>query len=315
MRDRIIFAGKLSISAFIVFLIGRRMDMEHLALTLQHANSRYLALSVAMAMLAVPAVSMRWAMVARIFAIQLPNGTAMQATFAGLFVGQVLPGAIGADVVRGWMIWNSGMRKKMIVASLIADRAISLVAVGLMILAGLPFLARHIPQHEGLLNGASLLGFMIFSIAILALHMAARQARSRSSITIINKKFSTKNTTISTRSILSLIILAIIGHGFFILSAYYIGLAIGINPDLWTWAIIIPIVSLASAIPISINGWGVREFAMVELWAIFGMTTSDAFVASISMGIVAIIASLPGMYYWISNRINQATQPSSLLKD
>ena len=47
MRDRIIFAVKLSLSIFIVFLIGRRMDMQQLALTVQHADLRYLGLVAA----------------------------------------------------------------------------------------------------------------------------------------------------------------------------------------------------------------------------------------------------------------------------
>lgn len=291
------------------------MDTEHLLLTLHQANPRYLGLAIVMAMLAVPAVSIRWAMVARMFTIQLPHGTAMKATFAGLFVGQVLPGAIGADVVRGWMIWHLGMRKKMIVASLIADRIISLVAVSLMILAGLPFLARHTPQHERMLNSASVIGFTLFIITALAFGLAIRRARSLSAPTIFNRKISTENIPKSTRMLLPLIALAIIGHAFFILSAYYIGLAMNINSDLGTWCIIIPIVSLASAIPISINGWGVREFAMIELWSIFGMTTSDAFIASVSMGITAIIASLPGVYYWLSNKISKLPQPSNQPKD
>ena len=315
MRDRLIFAVKLGLSIFIVFLMGRRMDMQQLALTVQHADLRYLGLSIAMAMLAVPAVSMRWAVVARVFAIQLPNRTAMEATFAGLFVGQVLPGAIGADVVRGWMIWHLGMRKKMIVASLVADRLISLTAVGLRILIGLPFLARSIPQHEHLLVSMSLVGLTLFLVAILAFDRIIKHAKSRDALTLFQKRFSTKNISISTQKTLVLLLLAVLGHVFFILSAYYIGLAMNINSSLWTWCIIIPIVSLASAIPISINGWGVREFAMIELWSIFGMTKSDAFLSSISMGIVAIISSLPGVYYWLTKKGSESQTALDSHKD
>ncbi|MDE2402193.1 MAG: flippase-like domain-containing protein [Burkholderiales bacterium] len=302
MPDKIIFVVKLSISAFIVYLIAGRIDVEQVKLTLRHANVYYLCLSVLVAALAVPAVSMRWAMVARIFSIDLSNTTAVKATFAGLFVGQVLPGAIGADIVRGWMIWHLGMRKKMIVASLIADRVISLVAVGLMILIGLPFLARYAPQYESLLNKLSLVGLAFFVASIFALHKTITHARAMNSLTILRNKFSIKNISISTRKVLSLILLANFGHLLFILSAYSIGIAMNIKAEFWVWCIIIPIVSLVSAMPVSINGWGVREFAMIELWSIFGISSSDAFLVSVSVGIVSVISSLPGVCYWVSSR-------------
>jgi hypothetical protein len=80
------------------------------------------------------------------FSIQISMAVATRATFAGLFVGQVLPGAIGADVVRGWMVWHMGLRNKLVIASLVADRMVSLFAVALMIGASLPMLMPYLPQ-------------------------------------------------------------------------------------------------------------------------------------------------------------------------
>jgi uncharacterized membrane protein YbhN (UPF0104 family) len=95
---------------------------------------------------------------------------------------------------------------------------------------------------------------------------------------------------------------AILGHILMILSAYFLSLAFGINSLFWMWLLIMPVVILATAIPISINGWGVREFAMIHLWGLFGIAESEAFLISICVGIVAILSSLPGLWFWLRKK-------------
>jgi hypothetical protein len=68
------------------------------------------------------------------------------------------------------------------------------------------------------------------------------------------------------------------------------------------WLLIMPIVILVTALPISINGWGVREYAMIYLWGLFGIAQSEAFLISVCVGLVAVISSLPGLWFWLSRR-------------
>lgn len=68
-----------------------------------------------------------------------------------------------------------------------------------------------------------------------------------------------------------------------------------------------PIIILVTAIPISINGWGIREFTMVYLGALFGFAESDTFLISICLGIVSILLSLPGLWFWLEKRASKAS--------
>jgi hypothetical protein len=108
--------------------------------------------------------------------------------------------------------------------------------------------------------------------------------------------------SISARMIFYSLGFAILGHALMILSAYFLSLAFGINSFFWTWLLIMPIVILVTALPISINGWGVREFAMIYLWGLFGIAQSEAFLISVCVGLVAVISSLPGLWFWLSRR-------------
>lgn len=302
MRDELIVTTKVVISACVIYAIGRRVELGQMAASLHNANLGYLSVAVLLAVLAVPAVSIRWRLLAAMFSVRLSTRLATQATFAGLFVGQVLPGAIGADVVRGWMVWHQGLPNKMVIASLVADRVISLAAVGLMILAALPALLPYLPETLGTTVKLSL-GYGL--LAVLAAFVATRvlnPRRLRSWKEAIGHRLAAAGVTPSRRTLAISLLLATLGHGLVILSAYFLSLSMQVDSSLWMWWIVMPIVTLVTAIPISINGWGVRELAMVQLWALFGISRSDAFLISICMGVVAIVSSLPGLWFWLIKR-------------
>lgn len=302
MRDELIVATKLVVSACVVYAIGRRVELSQMLSSLQHASVLHLGIAVVLAVLAVPAVSVRWRMLAAMFSIRLPARLATQATFAGLFVGQVLPGAIGADVVRGWMVWHQGLPNKMVIASLVADRLVSLAAVGLMILVTLPALMPYLPDS---VTTVIRLGLACGLVAVGAAYLAARTMRHQrllSWVATARQRLRAAGVKFSSKTVMSSLVLAVIGHGLVILSAYFLSLAMKVDSSLWMWWLVMPIVTLATAIPISINGWGVRELVMVQLWALFGVGRSEAFLISICMGLVAIVSSLPGMWFWLVKR-------------
>jgi uncharacterized membrane protein YbhN (UPF0104 family) len=74
-----------------------------------------------------------------------------------------------------------------------------------------------------------------------------------------------------------------------------------------TWlqcVVIVPLSLLATAIPISIGGWGVRESAFVTGFGLVGVSASDALVLSVLFGLLNFLVRLPGALIWltVSNR-------------
>ena len=58
--------------------------------------------------------------------------------------------------------------------------------------------------------------------------------------------------------------------------------------------VLVPLVMLASAVPISIAGWGVREGVMVAALSALGVGTEPALVLSLVLGVVALFHGLIG---------------------
>jgi len=76
---------------------------------------------------------------------------------------------------------------------------------------------------------------------------------------------------------------------------YFIGLSLGINLPYIYYLAILPIGTLVTMIPISINGLGTREAALISLFALFGIEAAKVFsmsILSLGFGIIpAIIGS------------------------
>ena len=302
MRNRIIIAAKVSVSVGVLFLLGRRIEISQLMTSLHNIEPIYLLVAISLALLTVPLVAKRWKLLAGMLTLQIPFDTATRATFAGLFVGQVLPGAIGADVVRGWMVWNLGSSNKLVIGSLVMDRLASLLAIAVMMVATLPMLITYLPNQFTVWTEWALLGILICALVGYISIRVLRQPLQR----LINR-INIKKIKFSMPIFFSSLGLAIAGHSLTILSAFFLSLAIGMDSSLWMWGLVMPIVILVSAIPISINGWGVREFVMIYLWALFGKAESEVFLISICLGIVAIISSLPGAWFWLERRANKSS--------
>jgi uncharacterized membrane protein YbhN (UPF0104 family) len=303
MRNKLFLAIKIAISVGIFFALASRIEVAQLVSRLNNADVFYFTASVFSAILAVVLISYRWYLIASgIPGLQISFSTATRATFAGLFVGQVLPGAIGVDIVRGWLAWRPGFNNKQLVASLILDRLISLFALVCMIIAALPILKAYLPEKIFLLVWTSLLG--ITACVVLG-YFVVGQVVQRFLI-----RLGLKNLMVSRLTTGAALGLAIFAHGLIILSAFFMSCSIGVDSTFWIWFLLMPIIILITAIPISINGWGVREGAMVYLWGLFGITATDAFLTSICIGIVAILASLPGVLFWLKTKETQLVKAS-----
>ena len=81
--------------------------------------------------------------------------------------------------------------------------------------------------------------------------------------------------------------------------------ALGIELATMDALVLIPPAILASTLPISIAGWGVREGAMVATLTYAGVSEVDALVVSIMFGFTMVVSSMPGGLLWLANKSRQ----------
>jgi hypothetical protein len=91
-------------------------------------------------------------------------------------------------------------------------------------------------------------------------------------------------------------------HVMTILAVTAIAASLGVNDVLSASAIVVPVALVAAAMPVSVNGWGVREGVMVAGFAVFGIAQADAFLISVLLGFSVILSALPGGLTWLNLR-------------
>jgi hypothetical protein len=77
-----------------------------------------------------------------------------------------------------------------------------------------------------------------------------------------------------------------------ILSATFAGRAFGLRLPMFYYWVVLPVVALAGAIPISPQGAGVMEFFTVELTRRHGVTIAQAFALTMSIRLVQVLWNL-----------------------
>jgi uncharacterized membrane protein YbhN (UPF0104 family) len=87
-----------------------------------------------------------------------------------------------------------------------------------------------------------------------------------------------------------------------VIVVWLIALGLGVSLTPLAAFVVVPVAILASAVPVSLNGWGVREGVMVAGLALFGVASGDALLISVLLGFGVILSVLPGSITWLAVR-------------
>ena len=271
---------KLAVSASVLALIVSRIPLEEVVQRARHAAPLYLLAALLLILLGVFLVAVRWRLVAGWLGVAIPLGLALRALFLGFLGGQVLPSAIGGDFLRGWLLARHGAGLTRVVVSLVADRLVGLFGVCLLLILTSPVVRQLPAPYDSLLAPvAALASGMLLTAFLLASRAPLRCA-----------------------PLLVAVVIAILIHALTVAVATLAAKAYGIDAPFEIWLAVIPLAIIAAAIPVSINGWGVREAAIVVLAAPLGVPAAQALLVSLTLGILNAIASLPGVAVMLSGR-------------
>jgi glycosyltransferase 2 family protein len=81
-----------------------------------------------------------------------------------------------------------------------------------------------------------------------------------------------------------------------------LGLRINVSP--FYYLIFVPVTTLISMIPISLNGMGLREYSFLSLFGAIGVMNVSCIALGLLSSIVLIVSSLPGgiVYLFFRNK-------------
>lgn len=202
--------------------------------------------------------STKWWLIARSGGIHVPWLKAQRASFIGMFVNCFGLGMVGGDAARGFLIAQGLPRKTEGLASVVADRIHGLIVLSLIGIASSVFFVGtdRTQQFSLVLVGifTALVLCWIGSPALLRLVAPIASAKISKKLHDATAMFPRSLPVLATISIVSLV--------FHLLQiSLHVAMAKGLGADvpLSLLLIVVPLANIASNLPISWNGLGVRE--------------------------------------------------------
>src|SRR6476469_667177 len=170
---RILFSTvKILISAALLYLALRKINLYDLVSRIHAESLGWLAIAIAVTFLQIFLGVLRWREISSECGAPLETGQAMRFNVIGTFFNQTLPSSIGGDAVRLWLVARAGAGWRAATYSIFVDRAIGLIALAILIVASLPWSYRLIANPDGraallLVDFAALaggLGFLVLGM-------------------------------------------------------------------------------------------------------------------------------------------------------
>lgn len=296
------FLIQCSVSIILIWYLLSKVDLAAIWNAARRADAMWLLISLVQ-LAAQPLLgAMRWKLVLRALGRELRFGTALRFVWIGTFFSQALPGAVGGDVVRIWLYWKNGAGHRLAINSVAIDRVIMMLSLLILITAIQPGLTARSQSPVGGWLPALMLVIAACGTAVLMLsdQLVKRFGRWLPIRAIAHIAADLRTTLLNPVTVTAVTVISVLAYLNMAITAWLIALALGLPVTLIDSCVLIPVVLLASTIPISVGGWGVREGAMVVLLAGVGVSAAGALGLSVLFGVAGILVSLPGAIIWAS---------------
>lgn len=238
----------------------------------------------------------RWHVFLEAAGVASPLSAAIRAYTIGMFTTNFLPTQIGGDVTRAWIAGRPGTRMRA-AATVVIDRA---SAIFCLVLVAWIALAADPGPVPGTLIAALAASVGILAVAAFLAALFVRGGTGLGRFFGDRLRGWGEEARQATRACLRApvvrrtLLLGLVFQALVVLALWLLARAILLDLPFSVLAVTLPPVLIATTLPISIGGFGVREGMFVLLLREAGVGTTDATLLSLLSAAAFAIASLPG---------------------
>ena len=315
-RNHIFFALKGGISIALVAFIINSVGIDRAVGHIINASPIWLLLAAFLVLLQVFIGAFRWQAVLKIYGDPLEYSQVFRFFYIGAFFNQALPSSVGGDAIRSYRAYKAGMGLGAAVGSVFLDRIATVLALVILVSVAVPFVAGSMSGNvETLKLSVMALLFVAVGGTIFLMfldRMPEKLNRFRWVGSMAAFAGDVRKVFLTPSIAGPLMFWAVLGHINLSIMVWVLSIGIGVDINLVDCLALFPLVLLIQTLPISIAGWGVREGAMVEVFAMVGVSAGGALAVSLLFGIIAAIMSIPGGWLWISSREHNMEEAEEL---
>src|SRR5215471_6969945 len=286
-RRHLLIVLKLGVSAILLAVLLRSAHVTELWASARQASLTWLAAALAFYLVNVLFCVWRWR-------------SLLGAYLVALFFNNFLPSNIGGDVIRITDTAGPARSKTLATMVVLADRGIGLIVLVLIAAVGATMAA-----GIGVPASWLWLGFLFMAAAATPVVLApSGVGRLLQPLTVLHPQWVGGRidnlTTTLERFRSSPLALgtcyagAVLAQGSIVLFYFAVATALGIDATVWHLAVIVPLSFVVQMLPVSMNGFGVREATFAVYFVQIGLSKSAGLLVSLVGAALIMLVSLIG---------------------
>ena len=318
-RARLMAIVRVVVSVTLLAVLLARVDRGALLESVRHASVPWLAIALVVYFVHILTGAWRWGLLLRTQNVHVPRRDLLSSLLVSYFFNNFLPSNIGGDVIRIRDTARVTRSKTLATLVILADRVLGIIGLFLVAAvastvafelrgtAGAPILPAWL--WATLLAGtAAVMPALISPVAI---------SRLLAPLTRLHPEWVGERIETLTLTLLRFrarpIVLATCFSGAVIvqtlLVCYYLAVvyALGLPVTVWDLAVIVPVSLVVQMLPISLNGFGVREATFSLYFSRIGLPVQMGVLLSLVAAGLAMFFSLSGAAVYMARGRTMAT--------
>ncbi len=312
-RQALIWILKIAVSGGLLYLLLSRVDTSRLWTLARGASVPWLLAALALYLVMILVSAWRWDLLLRAQHVTVPFGTLVNSYLVATFFNNFLPSNIGGDVVRIRDSARPAGSKTLATTIVLVDRGIGLMGLMFVAAVGATLVARGY-AHIGPVGPSLLWGLLGVALAVTiamvlmprgvaamlrplrAIHQEWVEVRIERLTTALGK-FRDAPWSLVNGFVASVLLQAII-VGFY----SCIALALHVTVPAEHIAVVVPLSFIVQMLPVSVNGFGVREATFGYYFTRFGEPLETALALSFVGAALIMVFSISGAVANVTRR-------------
>jgi uncharacterized membrane protein YbhN (UPF0104 family) len=301
------FAIRIGLGIAIIGFLLWRFNAGPALRSLARERMAYFAATVALYVAAQALSGWRWQSLAAVLHLHASRLECVRYYFICMFTNVFVPGLMGGDAARAFYLGRGHGKMGEAIASVVADRGYGLLAlfwfaalIAITMNHGTLTLAVIRPIVG--LGVATFAGYLASPLIARLIHLTPR--RVRRTVGIIAPYLH------QPAAVLPAIALSLILQALLATCQYVLALGMGLHLPLSMFLLIVPIAGVFAALPLTLNGLGLRETAYLYLFGMAGISRDDAIALGLLFFAAAMAGGLVGGIAFITTEVpTPPTQP------
>ena len=312
-RAPVLFLLKAVVSIGLLWLLFSRVDLARLWSVARTASPGWLVGALLLYLAMVLASAWRWGLLLRAQGVHLPFRSLTSSFLVATFFNNFLPSNIGGDVVRVADTAPAAGSKTLAATVVLIDRGIGLLGLVLLAAVGATLVPRLVDEAGAMGAGVLWLGFgASLLVAAPALLIPNALPRMLQPLRVLHREWVDERLDrlgdaigrfrSAPRALAGCFAGAVFVQA--ILVTFYLAIARSMNIPIGfaELAVIVPISFIVQMLPVSMNGFGVREATFGLYFTRLGLPLESALLVSFMGAALILVFSLSGGVTYLGRR-------------